>query len=368
MPFDFRILAIKRNLFCTLLGVLAWLPLSACLDIDFDAGLSASPEANSQTVRPGEAYFGKGKSYYTEQLAHWKAAWEEDGKWRDQVRYAVCLALLREYDEALTHLNTVEAEYPGKYIVALNLATVYEQKKEYKLALQWMEKAIAIDPEGHFGSEWIHLNILKVEAAGRQQRCTAQQLIEQDFGTDSMPASTLDDPDLGELASHIFYQLNQRVWLQTKPDPCAAHLAFALGNINFLRRFPTVSLLDYELAQEKGLQDPLLEIRMTAVMGGTYKAPPPSAEQQMLDKQMRHWEEQAKRKAEEVDRGLAEEEAQVENERQANRIRGAIGMVVLFLILAGGLGALFWYGYNSKTRQNKLKSDNFHDFFDQHDQ
>lgn len=285
MSFGFRIPAMRRIVFCTLLGVVAWLPLSACLDIDFDDALASKPAFSSQSVRPGEAFFAKDKAYYSDQASHWRAKWQENGKWRDRLRYAVCLALLKKYDEALTHLMAIEAERPGQYGVAISLATVYEQKEDYAQALRWMERALAIDPGGHFGSEWIHLNVLEAEVAGKRHRCTAKELIEQDFGADSVPRSRMDDEVLAQLAASIFYQLDQRVWLHTQPDPYAARLAFELGNLNFLRRFPTVSLLDYALAEEKGLQAPLLAMRIAAVKAGNYKAPPLSPRQKAMERE-----------------------------------------------------------------------------------
>jgi Tetratricopeptide repeat len=363
MPTSIRFRHLIRAALCLQLSVFCWLPVHACLDIDFDASLSESPKINSQSVQPGEAYFAKDKAYYQEKAAHFKAEWDEHGVWRDRVSYAVCLALLGEYDKALTHLKAVEEDKPGQYNVAINLATVYERKKQYKLALQWMEKAIAIDPEAHFGSEWIHLNILKAEVAGKQNRCTAQQLIEQDFGADSMPQTTLKEAELERLASSVFYQLNQRVWLYPNADPIAARLAFELGNLNFLRRFPTVCLLDYELAKEKGFADRLLQKRMAAVEAGTYKAPPPSAEQIYVEKVVDQMAEESERALKKVEEAEAEDQALVEQARKTNRLKGTIAMITLFLVLAGGLGVVFWFLYKPKSRQNNLRKDDFDDLF-----
>lgn len=256
---------------------LSCLPASACLDLDFDADLLTLEHLNnSRSVNPGDFFYDKTPAYFQERADHWQAEWKAHGQWRDRSRYAVCLAFLEEYDAALKELLAIDAAHPGQYAVAMNIATVYEQLGKFDKALKWIEKAITLDAGNHAGTERIHLNVLRIEAAGEQATCTSQDLIGIDFGDAPAPATTQDAQALADLQADIFRLLDQRVYLNAEPDPCAARLLFELGNLNYLASFPTASLMNYDLAEEWGFEGALLEARKGSVTGANYDQPPPT--------------------------------------------------------------------------------------------
>jgi tetratricopeptide (TPR) repeat protein len=266
-----------RHWILVVLLSLPGLPVWACLDLDFDEeNLTLEHLNNSHSVNPGDFFLDKTAGYFQERADHWKAEWEAHGRWRDGSRYAVCLAFLEEYEAALELLLDLDAAQPAQYTIAMNIATVYEQLGQYTEALQWIEKAITLDAGNHAGTERIHRNVLRVEAAGKQATCTSLDLIGHDFGDAPIPQSPLDEKALANLQADIFYLLDQRLYLNVVPEPCAARLLFELGNLNHMASFPTASLMNYDFAEEWGFEGALLEARKASVVGANYTKPAPT--------------------------------------------------------------------------------------------
>lgn len=337
----------RKLLIFLILGLALRLPLAACLELDFMEDEFSDPLFASQSTNPGDFFFENTEARWDKEAEKWKAEWMENGKWRDRSRYAVCLAFLEEYDEALKHFKEIEAEYPGHYSTAINLATVYEQKKQYKEALKWMEKAIALDPDAHYSSEWIHLNILRLEAAGKQRDCTSILLIETDFGPDPAPKTELSDAELEDLIAEVFFQLDQRVYLNPDSDPCSAHLLFDLGNLNFLRHFPTACIDNYGFAEEMGFNDPLLEIRKNSVAGTNYNQPPPTYAST--------WKPSV-------------EEEQTESEEMSDHTKNvvqAFSIIILILLMIGGTILIIVLSRRKPRQPYKRRGETqFEDLFD----
>jgi tetratricopeptide (TPR) repeat protein len=63
--------------------------------------------------------------------------------------------------EMIPILDSLHKKYPKDYNIAANLGTAYELVGYNTKALEFIQKAVAINPSSHFGSEWIHINLLK---------------------------------------------------------------------------------------------------------------------------------------------------------------------------------------------------------------
>jgi tetratricopeptide (TPR) repeat protein len=311
----------KKYLLTVLLLHLAAPWVWACLDMELEDETLVIPVFESQSVNPGDAYFERGDEFYAEDVKKWQQAAEESGKWRDKMRYAVALAFVEDYQKALKILLDIEAAQPGEYTIAINLATVYEQLGQYRKALTWMDKAIAIDPNGNFGSEWIHRNILQVKVNGRAATCTTYELIQADFGTDAKPQTELDTKELDRLKAMVFLQIDQRVYLDINEDPCSALLLFELGNMNFLRGFPTASLRNYAFAEELGMENPLLDLRVANVTTANYAQPQPTYAEDVYREQLRTQEEAAA--------------TPPKKERQRRNLLYALGIIGSVILLVG---------------------------------
>jgi tetratricopeptide (TPR) repeat protein len=138
-----------------------------------------------------------------------------------------------DYKNAISTYLEIEKIKPGLYETAANIGTTYELVGDNKKALQWIKKAIAIDSSSHEYSEWIHVNILEAKINGLKT-FTSLDLIDTDFGKDSIPVTTLSKVKLQKLYNEIKYQLNERMTFIKPKDAIIAQLLFDLGNIAYL--------------------------------------------------------------------------------------------------------------------------------------
>ncbi len=60
------------------------------------------------------------------------------------------------------------AQHPNDYSIIANLGTAYELTGNDEKALELIRKAVAINPNSHYNSEWIHVRILE-EKVGKKQ-------------------------------------------------------------------------------------------------------------------------------------------------------------------------------------------------------
>ncbi len=140
------------------------------------------------------------------------------------------------------------------------MGTVYELLGQNKLALQWIKKAVKIDPTSHDHSEWLHVKILEAKIAG-EHLITNQFLIGTDFGADTLPKTKLSSEKLQELRNAIYYQLNERVSFIKPKDKIVALLLFELGNICAITDDATSALRIYDRAKEYGYTSEVFDWR-----------------------------------------------------------------------------------------------------------
>lgn len=180
------------------------------------------------------------------------------------------LIILGKYNESIELYKKIESMQPGRYSTASNIGTAYELIGNNKEALKWIEKAIEIEPNSHFRSEWIHVNILKTKIKG-DQYISSEHLIGKDFGKEKYPKSDLNKDELQLLKMQLYYQLNERISFVKPKDKIVAQLLFDLGNLAFLTNQKEDAMEDYEMAKEYGFESPVLNERLQAVGGNKQK-------------------------------------------------------------------------------------------------
>jgi len=187
----------------------------------------------------------------------------------NDIRYlsdeGLVLIVLGEYKKAITLYLQIEKIKPNRYSTASNIGTAYELDGQNKQALFWIEKAVKLNEHSHYDSEWIHVNILKAKLGG-EQFITTQFLLNTDFGTDSIPRTSLPKKKLDSLSQALFYQLNERNSFVKPKDKIVAQLLFDLGNLTFVRSAYKVALADYALAKEYGYDDKLIDLRIKTAL------------------------------------------------------------------------------------------------------
>lgn len=133
---------------------------------------------------------------------------------------------------AVKLLEKLYARFPSEYNIVANLGTAYEVTGENEKALGLLRKAVAINPQSHHGSEWIHIRIL-------EQKVTATPDYTQIIGLPAgqnyrewlsgknyhlaMPADTL--------MIQIAYQLHERISFVPFPDPIVGQLILDFGDL-----------------------------------------------------------------------------------------------------------------------------------------
>lgn len=173
--------------------------------------------------------------------------------------YGAALVYLGEYNSAKAVYTTIEAIQPGLYTTASNLGTIYELTGRPDSALYWLQKAIALEPSSHQGSEWIHIAILKYKLNPKQQ--STASILGLDFGNGSVPTH-INNYDLHTLQQHINYQLTERTFFVKPPDIIVGSLYFDLGNILAFTKNLENAQLCYLKAKDYGLKSNLLDRRI----------------------------------------------------------------------------------------------------------
>ncbi len=147
--------------------------------------------------------------------------------------YALILIIKKRYAEAEEIYLQIEKDFPGRYSTASNLGTLYELIGQNEKALQWISKALEIDPKSHYGSEWIHVNILKAKLKG-DDALNASFLLGTDFGNYNAPSSKLSHQELVDLQLALYYQLNERMSFVLPPDKIVGVLLASLADVLWL--------------------------------------------------------------------------------------------------------------------------------------
>lgn len=122
---------------------------------------------------------------------------------------AVTLIKLGRLEEAEKILLDLKKEAPDDYYVIVNLGTLYELQGENKEALQYIKKALLIDPESHGGSEWFHVKVLEFKLKNIPESEIPNQHI---LNIAQITAKGRD------IAAEIDYQLKERIPFTPAPN------------------------------------------------------------------------------------------------------------------------------------------------------
>jgi tetratricopeptide (TPR) repeat protein len=168
---------------------------------------------------------------------------------------------LKRYEEAEKIYLEIEKEFPGRYSTASNLGTLYELIGENQKALTWISKSVSIDPQSHFGSEWLHVNILKAKIKG-EDAYTIEFLLGTDFGDNVIPSTNLTEKELANMQYSLYYQLNERMSFIEPPDKIVSLLLAALGDVCWLTNRQVPAAKNYSKALEYDGRNQLLASKL----------------------------------------------------------------------------------------------------------
>jgi tetratricopeptide (TPR) repeat protein len=190
-----------------------------------------------------------------------------DGDYKIRNDYAVTLVHLGQYDQAIQILQAIEKEESNNYVTAANLGTTYELQGKDDLAVHWIEEGIRRNSDSHYGTEWLHVEILKakLELAKDPHWLDTHSMMGLDFGDGKLPVvpqkyvierSKHPDRELADAAEPdlyaLMYQLRERIELVGPPDPIVANLLETLANLLATTRTLETAIPNYRAALEYG--------------------------------------------------------------------------------------------------------------------
>lgn len=173
---------------------------------------------------------------------------------------------LQALDSAHIWSKRLLAKFPDEYNVVINHAVVLELQGKPAEALVYLKKALVINPDSHFGSEWIHRRILENYIAGNT--APERSILGLDFGTDSLPArpDSLTTVDVMDLIAELRYQLEDRLFFLEQDgthqkDPLYGSLLYDYANLLLLQGHVEPAYDYFTMAREYGFNSPLLSAR-----------------------------------------------------------------------------------------------------------
>jgi tetratricopeptide (TPR) repeat protein len=134
---------------------------------------------------------------------------------------AVCYIKLNRLDEAEKILSALLKRHPKDYSVVVNLGTLFELQGKNEKALEYIKKAVAINPGSHGGSEWLHIKVLEFKVKNVPQ--------ENIPGEDILKLKSLKTNPY-HVAAEIEYQLQERIPFTQAPNLMMAKMLQEYGD------------------------------------------------------------------------------------------------------------------------------------------
>jgi tetratricopeptide (TPR) repeat protein len=149
-----------RGLAIAIVVTLAARPAAACL-WDYDTLAEESLGQADVAAAVGGDLHKHSDAFYAAKIDYTRALVDRGDAPKE--RYddlAVALAKRGRHDDALAVLADKDKRFPGEYTTEANVGTVLAMKGDVKGALDHLNKAIAINPDAHFGREKYQLMLL----------------------------------------------------------------------------------------------------------------------------------------------------------------------------------------------------------------
>lgn len=176
---------------------------------------------------------------------------------------AVVLIRYGRLPEAVHLLQFLERKYPGHYQTASNIGTAYELMGRNEDALKWISEGMQRNPQDHFGTEWLHVQILKAKLGQVPKPAPGRSILNLDFGNGvtlrrptQVPIGNTGKPlTLFAVAHALRYQLLERIEFVAAPDPMVAGLLLDWANLELLAGTVESADVLYDAAIRYGSSD-----------------------------------------------------------------------------------------------------------------
>ena len=152
------------------------------------------------------------------------------------IEYKALYKIMRgEYKQGITKLLEIEKKSPNLYSTASNLGTAYELQGNILLAIQWIKEGIKRDKESHYGTEWLHVLILKrkLKLENNSTLLKKNHIINLPKTFDESTEIQIEDKKytIKAIRNAIFYQLRERLIFVKPKDKIVADLLYTFAKI-----------------------------------------------------------------------------------------------------------------------------------------
>jgi tetratricopeptide (TPR) repeat protein len=144
--------------------------------------------------------------------------------------YAAIELRVGDRKKAVEILEKLYAQHPDEYNIVANLGTGYELTGNDAKALELLRKAVVINPQSHYSSEWIHVNILE-QKVGAKQYDKIINLGVKDFSDWIIDKNYTFPQKASSLQLQIAYQLHERIGFIAPPDDIVGQLVLDFADI-----------------------------------------------------------------------------------------------------------------------------------------
>lgn len=149
---------------------------------------------------------------------------------------------------AVKVLDSLYQLYPNEYNIVANLGTGYELIGDNENALKFIQKAVEINPESHYESEWIHVAILKQKLKKQPNYSSILNLHFEDLATIHKTLNEEEKIKLEKLSRALYYQLNERISFIAPEDKCIGQLLYDIAELVSILNSLDHAKLVYELS------------------------------------------------------------------------------------------------------------------------
>ena len=151
--------------------------------------------------------------------------------WKDSSDYAVRVLRYYSKEKGLALFEALYRSHPTEYNIVANLGTAYEVNGMKVKALEFLRKAVAINPRSHYDSEWIHIRLLEQEMAATPDY---KKII--GLGVGNFPEWLIDKTykfprNTDSLKLQIAFQLHERIGFIAPPNKPIAQLVTDFADI-----------------------------------------------------------------------------------------------------------------------------------------
>ncbi len=262
------------------------LPASACLN-------EATRNHRGEHVEP-MGYSGPALKYYLRkgssrlELDDWTRQATQDVRKSPSFDNLITLSavLIRngKLQEAVTLLQFLERKYPGNYQTASNMGTAYELLRNNEEALKWISEGLKRNPDDHYGTEWLHVQILKSKLKQLPASTYGRSILNLDFGDEAMPRRPAKLPvgndgkqlSLYGVGKALRYQMLERIEFVDSPNPLVAGLLLDWANMELLAGTVESADVLYDAALRYGSLERRIITLRKAEVAKAYKMPAPN--------------------------------------------------------------------------------------------